>query len=68
MSATASVQNSYLKLAMESKRTMRVRLSSGNDVTGIIKGFDNFTILITTTQKHDVLIFKSGIAAVGPGE
>ena len=65
MTGKGSVQDAYLKDAMEKETAVRISLIGGKEVRGQVKGFDAFTILVTT-KGMDILVYKSAIAAIGP--
>ena len=66
MSTKGSVQDEFLKKAADSQAVMRANLVSGKDISGRIKAFDNFTVVFAT-KGIEILVYKSAIAALGPG-
>ena len=65
MEGKGSVQDDYLKKAITERVFMRVLLTGGKDMKGLIKGCDAFTIVMNISGM-EVLVYKSAIAAIGP--
>jgi host factor-I protein len=60
-----NIQNEYFNTARREKRRVAVFLNSGRRLTGRIRSFDKFTILLDTAQGEQ-MIFKHAIATLGP--
>ena len=60
-----SVQDEFLNDLRGSQTLAKVLLTCGRELNGYLKAFDAFTILLQF-ENADVLIYKSGIAALGP--
>ncbi len=60
-----NIQNDFFNQARREKRRVAVFLNSGKRLTGRIRSFDKFTILLETSQGEQI-IFKHAIATVGP--
>lgn len=65
MSTKANLQDEYLKKAIANRTAMRLVLSSGKDLRGLIKGADAFTLLLDIGGT-ELLVYKSSIAVIGP--
>lgn len=65
MSGKNSMQEQYLRNQIEKRTVMRVLLTTGKDLRGIIKASDTFTLLMDIGGT-ELLIYKSAIAAMGP--
>ncbi len=62
-----NVQDEYLNEIRKADTLVRVLLTSGKDLRGIVRSFDTFT-LILETHGVKVLVYKSAVAAIGPHE
>jgi host factor-I protein len=60
-----NIQNDYFNQARREKARVAVLLSSGRRLSGRIRSFDKFTILLDTAQGEQI-VFKHAIATVGP--
>ena len=63
--ASPNIQNDYFNTARREKRRVAVLLNSGRRLTGRIRSFDKFTLLLETAQGEQ-MVFKHAIATVGP--
>ncbi len=63
--ASPNIQNEYFNSARREKRRVAVLLNSGRRLTGRIRSFDKFTLLLETAQGEQ-MVFKHAIATVGP--
>ncbi len=64
-SESAGIQNEFFNRARKERVEVAVVLANGKRLTGRIRAFDKFTILLDTTD-GDQMIFKHAIATVGP--
>ena len=62
---SANIQNEFFNQARREKRRLAVFLNTGRRLTGRIRSFDKFTILLETAQ-GDQLVFKHAISIIGP--
>jgi host factor-I protein len=60
-----NIQDEYLNQMRTSQALVKVLLTTGRELQGRIKAFDNFTILLLTPST-EVLLYKSAIAGLGP--
>lgn len=67
MANTTNLQDTYLNKLRKEKVFLTVILMNGFQLRGVIKSFDNFTVLIETDGKQQ-LIFKHAIFHVCPIE
>ncbi len=67
MANAANVQDTYLNKLRKEKIFLTVFLTNGFQLRGVIKSFDNFTILIETDGKQQ-LIFKHAISTFAPSK
>lgn len=63
--AQNNIQEQYLNLLRKNHISVTVFLTNGFQLRGIIKAFDNFTVLLETDGKQQ-LIFKHAISTFAP--
>ena len=63
--SSPNIQNDFFNQARREKRRLAVLLNSGRRLTGRIRSFDKFTLILDTGQGEQI-IFKHAIATVGP--
>jgi len=67
MANSTNVQDTYLNKLRKEKIPLTVFLLNGFQLRGVIKSFDNFTVLIETEGKQQ-LIFKHAISTFAPSK
>ena len=60
------VQDEFLARYITEKTLALILLTNGEEIRGVIEGYDGFTVSIRTTRGH-TLIYKHGICSIGPG-
>ncbi|MCA1023147.1 RNA chaperone Hfq [Halobacillus litoralis] len=65
MAQSVNIQDNYLNQLRKERMQVTVFLTNGFQLRGIIKAFDNFTILLETEGKQQ-LIFKHAISTFAP--
>ena len=60
-----NIQNEFFNQVRKEKTRVALFLNSGKRLTGRIKSFDKFTLLLETSQGEQI-IFKHAVATVGP--
>jgi host factor-I protein len=60
---THNLQNDFFNAARKSKSPVTVFLGNGKKLTGKIKSFDKFTLLLDTYQ-GELIVFKHAISTV----
>ena len=60
-----NLQNDFFNAVRKSKRPVTVFLSNGKKLTGRIKSFDRFTLLLEGYQ-GELIVFKHAISTVSP--
>jgi host factor-I protein len=60
---THNLQNDFFNAARKSKSPVTVFLGNGKKLTGRIKSFDKFTLLLDTYQ-GELIVFKHAISTV----
>ena len=65
MAAKASIQDEYLKSMIANRTSVRLVLTNGKDLRGVIRACDAFTVLLDIGGT-ELLVYKSSIAVVGP--
>jgi len=58
-----NIQDAFLNTARREKQEVVFQLSDGNSITGRIKSFDKFSVLLDI-DGNDVLLFKHAITTV----
>lgn len=61
----AGIQNEFFNRARKERGLLAVVLTDGTTLTGRVRAFDKFTILLDTGD-GDQMVFKHAIATVGP--
>ncbi len=62
-----NLQDAFLNQVRKDKIPVTVYLINGFQIKGIVKGFDNFTVIIEIDQKQQ-LIYKHAISTVSPNK
>lgn len=65
MAQTANVQDQYLNQLRKNHISVTLFLTNGFQLRGIVKAFDNFTIVLETDGKQQ-LIYKHAISTFSP--
>ncbi|GGH88767.1 host factor-I protein [Pullulanibacillus pueri] len=65
MKQSVNIQDSFLNQLRKDNTFVTVFLLNGFQLKGLIKGFDNFTVLIESDGKQQ-LIFKHAISTFAP--
>ena len=61
--ASLNLQDSFLNQVRKENSEVRVVLLSGHEMTGFVRGFDNFTVVLSVKgQQH--LIYKHAISQI----
>ncbi|MCL2760939.1 MAG: RNA chaperone Hfq [Desulfuromonadales bacterium] len=60
---TFNIQDQFLNQARKEKVKLTVKLMSGEKFEGLIKSFDNFSILLEEVT-GDILIYKHSMASI----
>jgi len=61
-----NLQDAFLNHVRKEKIPVTLNLTSGGPVEGVVKGFDNFVILIKNERQH--LIYKHAINTIVPSK
>lgn len=67
MSKAINLQDNFLNQIRKDKVTATVFLTNGFQLRGLVKAFDNFTVLIETDGKQQ-MIYKHAISTIVPTE
>lgn len=60
-----NLQNDFFNAARKARSTVTVFLSNGKKLTGRVKSFDKFTVLLEGHQ-GELLVFKHAVSTVSP--
>ncbi|RFA32443.1 RNA chaperone Hfq [Virgibacillus dokdonensis] len=67
MAQSVNIQDQYLNQLRKNRIAVTIFLTNGFQLRGVIKGFDNFTVLFETDGKQQ-LIFKHAISTFSPAK
>lgn len=62
---TINLQDVFLNAARKDKRPVTVYLTNGFQFRGVVKGFDNFTIVLDSDGKQS-LVYKHAVSTIIP--
>ncbi len=62
-----NLQDNFLNRVRKENMVVTVYLVNGFQIKGTVSGFDNFTVIIATEGKEQ-LIYKHAISTIAPGE
>jgi host factor-I protein len=60
-----NLQDIFLNKAIKEKLQLTIHLLNGFQLKGIVKGFDNFTVILELDTKQ-MLIYKHSISTIAP--
>ena len=63
----ANIQDPFLNELRKSQRPVRLMMTNGKEIRGIITAFDQFTMNVQLTDGQ-VLVYKSALAVIAPDE
>jgi host factor-I protein len=66
LSGKSRVQDEFLNKYIKEKILALFRLTNGDELRGVMDGYDGFTISIKTSRGQ-VLLYKHGLCSIGPG-
>lgn len=64
-SESRNLQNDFFNAARKAKTPVTVYLCNGKKLTGRIKSFDKFTLLLENHQ-GELMVFKHAVSSVSP--
>lgn len=67
MAQQVNIQDHYLNQLRKEHIVVTVFLTNGFQLRGVLKGFDNFTILLETEGKQQ-LIYKHAVSTFAPSK
>lgn len=62
--SSINLQDQFLNHIRKERTPVTIHILNGSKITGIIKGFDNFSILLKGENQH--LIYKHSVALIVP--
>lgn len=65
MSSKASIQDDYLKKLIASHTSVKLVLTNGKELRGVLKACDAFTVILDYSGV-ELMVYKSAIAVLGP--
>ena len=66
VTSRSRVQDEFLNRYIKEKTLALFSFNSGDEIRGVVEGYDGFTISIRT-GRGQVLLYKHGICSIGPG-
>jgi len=60
-----NLQDAFLNQVRKEKTPVTIYLVNGFQIKGVVKGFDNFTVIIEFEQRQQ-LVYKHAISTVSP--
>ena len=67
MTSKINLQDAFLDALKKAKTTVNIYLLNGVKLQGIVKDYDNFTVLLKSQEKEQ-LIYKHAISTIQEGE
>ncbi|KWZ84403.1 MAG: RNA chaperone Hfq [Negativicoccus succinicivorans] len=67
MTNKINLQDTFLDALKKAKATVNIYLLNGVKLQGIVKDYDNFTVLLKSQEKEQ-LIYKHAISTIQEGE
>lgn len=64
---TINLQDGFLNQVRKEGVTVTIYLVNGFQLRGVVKGFDNFTIILESDGKHE-LVYKHAVSTVIPAQ
>ncbi|NLG32945.1 MAG: RNA chaperone Hfq [Syntrophomonadaceae bacterium] len=65
MNKQINLQDAFLNQVRKEKTPVAIFLINGFQIKGIVKGFDNFTVVVEFEQKQQ-MVYKHAISTVAP--
>ena len=65
MNAKINIQDSFLNQIRREEIKVTIYLVNGFQLTGFVKGFDNFTIILDTKGKQQ-MVYKHAVSTITP--
>ncbi|MGI6078120.1 MAG: RNA chaperone Hfq [Fastidiosipilaceae bacterium] len=63
-----SIQDKFLQLCVKNGTEVQVHLKNDSVKKGFIRGFDNWTLIISENDDNIIMLFKSAVTAITPIE
>jgi host factor-I protein len=60
-----NLQDAFLNQVRKDKAPVTIYLVNGFQIKGIVKGFDNFTVIVEMEQRQQ-LVYKHAISTIAP--
>lgn len=61
-----NIQDIFLNNARKNRTNLTIHLLNGFQIKGIVKGFDNFTVILECDNNNMMLIYKHSISTITP--
>jgi host factor-I protein len=66
MGAHINLQDAFLNRIRKENAPVTIFLTNGSQLNGLIRGFDNFIILLSESDEEQQMIYKHAISAIRP--
>ena len=67
MKQSVNLQDTFLNTARKNNTKITIFLMNGYQIKGTVRGFDNYTIILNSEEKQQ-LIYKHAISTIIPNE
>ena len=67
MANALNLQDTFLNVARRNKTPLTIYLTNGFQFKGVVKGFDNFTVILEGDGKQN-LVYKHAISTIIPAK
>lgn len=67
MKQSINLQDTFLNAARKNSTKITIFLMNGYQIKGTVRGFDNYTIILNSEEKQQ-LIYKHAISTIIPNE
>jgi host factor-I protein len=64
--AQLNLQDAFLNYLRKEKIPVTIFLLNGFQIKGLVRGFDNFTVVVESEQQRQQMIYKHSISTVAP--
>ncbi|OLS03968.1 RNA chaperone Hfq [Tissierella creatinophila] len=67
MKQSVNLQDTFLNIARKNNIKITIFLMNGYQIKGMVRGFDNYTIILNSEEKQQ-LIYKHAISTIIPND
>ena len=66
MKGNINLQDNFLNQARRNNLQVTIYLINGFQLRGLIKGFDNFTVILENNENQQQMVYKHAISTITP--